>query len=78
MKELLIYLGMMTENAANTDSKERGLLYDMWKMLRGEKNEEVNLEDVKIVILAILRMHDSKRMGHEGFSEDVGFFNEKD
>lgn len=37
LKELLICLGMITEEAANTDSKERVLLYDLWKMLKGEQ-----------------------------------------
>ena len=69
---------MMTEASANSDSKERALLYEMWKMLRGEKFEEVSLDDVKLVVMAILRMHDHKRMGLEGFSEDIGFFNERD
>jgi hypothetical protein len=36
LKELLVGLGMMTEDAANSDSKERVLLYDLWKLIRGE------------------------------------------
>lgn len=34
---MLIILGMITEEAANSDSKERVLLYDMWKLLKGEE-----------------------------------------
>lgn len=37
LKELLIGLGMITEEAAGSDSKERVLLYDLWKLMRGEQ-----------------------------------------
>lgn len=37
LKELLIAMGMISEEAANSDSKERVLLYDMWKLLKGEE-----------------------------------------
>jgi hypothetical protein len=36
LKELLIGLGMITEEGANSDSKERVLLYDLWKLMKGE------------------------------------------
>jgi hypothetical protein len=36
LKELIVGLGMMTEDASNSDSKERVLLYDLWKLIRGE------------------------------------------
>jgi hypothetical protein len=63
LKELLIHLGMINEQAANNDSNERALLYELWKLLRGEEKEEVTLEDVKTVVMAILRMSDHKRIG---------------
>ena len=63
LKELLINLGMINETAANSDSNERALLYELWKLLRGEESEEVALSDVKLVIMAILRMTDHKRIG---------------
>jgi hypothetical protein len=63
LKELLINLGMINEVAANNDSGERALLYELWKLLKGEESEEVALQDVKLVILAILRMTDHKRIG---------------
>ena len=78
LKEFLVCLGMMTEAASNQDSKERTLLYDMWKLLRGEDKQEVNVEDVRIVTMVINRMTDDKRIGVEGFAEDIGFFNEND
>lgn len=54
---------MINETAANSDSNERALLYELWKLLRGEESEEVALSDVKLVIMAILRMTDHKRIG---------------
>lgn len=63
LKELLCCLGMINEATSNTDSNERALLYDFWKLLQGETREEVNLEDVKVVIMATLRMNDHKRIG---------------
>jgi hypothetical protein len=64
LKELLILLGMIDEKAANTDSNERALLYELWKLLEGEERQEINLNDVKLLIVAILRMTaDHKRIG---------------
>lgn len=68
---------MMSETAANTDSKERALLYEMWKMLKGEEKEEVTLDDVLVLVQGIIRLHDNKRIGVEGFSEGIGFFNDQ-
>ena len=78
---------MITEEAASSDSKERVLLYDLWKLLKGEEKEEINMEDVRMMILAILRINEHKRIGisnpierasqsKEGLA-DVGFFNDK-
>ena len=53
---------MINEQSANSDSAERALLYELWKLLKGEEKEEISLEDVKIVLIAILRM-DHKRIG---------------
>ena len=41
LKELLIQMGMINEAAATSDSTERVLLYDLWKVLRGEEKEEI-------------------------------------
>ena len=57
LKELLLSLGLISEAAANSDSSERALLYELWKALRGEEREEVSLGDVKVLILAILRFN---------------------
>jgi hypothetical protein len=50
LKELLISIGLINESAANSDSNERVLLYDFWKIIRGEEKEEVLLGDVKFLI----------------------------
>ena len=47
LKQLIIRLGMISETAANSDSNERSLLYDIWKILEGEQREEVSIEDVE-------------------------------
>lgn len=65
LKELLINLGMINEQAASSDSNERVLLYDLWKILKGEEKEEVRLEDVRVVIMGIMRVQDLKIIGVE-------------
>lgn len=65
LKDILINLGMINETAANTDSNERVLLYDLWKLLRGEELEEVKLDDVKVAIQGVLRISDHRRVGVE-------------
>ena len=63
VKELLLNLGMINESSANSDSTERVLLYDLWKTLQGEQREEVQIEDVKIMLLVIVRILSHKRIG---------------
>jgi len=58
----MIKMGMISESAANSDSTERILLYDMWKALEGDLREEVSLDDVKVLIMGILRVHDNRRI----------------
>ena len=88
LKEFLVHLGMINEVAANNDSNERALLYEFWQLLRGEQTEEVALEDIKVVVMAILRMSDHKRIGQQSEVAQTqqehddpnafGFYNEKD
>eukprot|EP00347_Sterkiella_histriomuscorum_P000078 403377271 len=89
LKELLILLGMINETAANTDSNERALLYELWKLLEGEQKEEIALNDVKLVIMAILRMTtDNKRIGEDNVRKqsqqekedphNFGFYNDNE
>jgi hypothetical protein len=56
-------LGLISDSAANSDSNERILLYDMWKILEGDKKEEVTIDDLKYLIMGILRFSDNKRLG---------------
>jgi len=60
------------------------LLYDLWKVLRGEEKEEVPLEDAKVCLMAILRITAHKRIGveekeqeEEEKQKEIGFFNDK-
>ena len=63
-------MGMINEYAANSDSNERILLFDMWKILEGEEREEVNIEDVKVIIMAIFKIYEHKRIGLDLHSEN--------
>ena len=56
---------MISEGAANSDSNERILLYDIWKVLDGEVREAVMIEDVRVLLMAIMRITDHKRIGVE-------------
>lgn len=58
-------MGMISETAANSDSNERILLYDMWKNLEGDEREDVNIEDIRVLVMAILKIYDHKRIGVE-------------
>lgn len=60
---MIIKLGMITDSAANSDSNERIMLYDMWKILEGDKKEEVSIDDLKYLVMGILRFTDNKRLG---------------
>ena len=55
---LMVKLGFISESAANTDSNERILLYDMWKILDGEQKDEVLIDDLKVLIMGIARISD--------------------
>jgi hypothetical protein len=79
---------MINEHAANSDSNERALLYDFWKLMKGEEKEEVSLEDVKLVIMVVLRMTDHKRVGlqsevkqtesEQSDPKSFGFYNQEE
>ena len=56
---------MISEYAANTDSNERILLYDIWKILDGEIREHITIEDLRVLLMAIMRITDHKRIGVE-------------
>ena len=54
---------MMSEGAANSDSNERILLYDLWKLLDGELREHIQVEDLRVLLMAIVRIHEHRRIG---------------
>ena len=81
LKELLIQIGMINEHSANSDSSERVLLYDLWKVLRGEEKEEVALNDAKLLLMVIMRITTDKRIGVQDQGEgeggqEIGFYND--
>jgi hypothetical protein len=51
--EMLHVLGFMS-GASGSEEKERILLYDFWKIIRGEANEGVTIDDMSLLLLAIL------------------------
>lgn len=61
----MIRLGFISEAAANTDSNERILLFDLWKILEGEQKDEVKMSDLKTLIMALIKISDGKRLGVE-------------
>lgn len=65
LKQFIVNLGMISDIAASSDSTERILLYDIWKILNGEVKENINIEDLRVLLLAIMRISDHKRIGVE-------------
>ena len=65
----MVKLGFISEQAANADSTERILLYEMWKLLDGDSKDEVYLEDLKTLIMCISRILDGKRVGIQSESD---------
>ena len=62
-KDMLISLGLLTELAySKQDSPERQILYDLWKILRGEDTETVYVENLRVLVQVILRLIDPKRV----------------
>lgn len=62
-KEFLVNLGLLSDIASmQSESKERALLYDLWKILRGETNEYVTVDNLKVAVQVIVRLIDLKRV----------------
>ena len=56
-------LGLLSDIASmQSESKERALLYDLWKILRGEINEFVMVENLRVAVQVIVRLIDLKRV----------------
>lgn len=47
---------------ANSESPERQILYDLWRILRGEETETIYVENLRAVVQVILRLIDPKRV----------------
>lgn len=62
-KDYLVNLGLLSDIASmQSESKERALLYDLWKILRGEINEFVMVENLRVAVQVIVRLIDLKRV----------------
>lgn len=85
MKQLMVLLGFCTEQQASSDSNERVLLYDLWRILEGDQREEVSVDDVKTLVMSIVKITDYKRINVKPSAleaeqiqqHQVGFFNMK-
>lgn len=81
LKELLVLMGLITEQSATADSQERVLLYDFWRTLGGEERQEITVKDATTLIVAILRMSDPRSVGVEVSNQDLaafGYINNQD
>ena len=70
LKEFIVNVGMTTESAANSDTAECGLIYEIWRALRGEEKEEIQSEDLRVIMLCILRLYEHKRIGVDMTKEE--------
>ena len=62
-KDMLVRLGLLSDMAyAQPESQERMLLYDLWKILRGEVTESIYVENLRLLLQVILRLIDAKRV----------------
>lgn len=71
MKQLMVILGYCTEQAANSDSNERVLLYDMWRILEGDQRDEVAIDDLKTLAMAIVKITEYKRLNVKASEEEA-------
>ena len=76
-------MGFCSEQAANSDSNERVLLYDIWRVLEGDQRDTVAVEDLRTLLMAVVKISDYKRIGALPTEEEsqhidansVGYFN---
>ena len=47
---------------ANAETPERQVLYDLWKIARGEETETIYVENLRVVIQVILRLIDPRKV----------------
>lgn len=92
-KEVVVSLGYLTEvKAMATETPERALLFDLWKVLQGETNEFVDAENLRVMAQVVSRLIDPKRVLNvppehqvstdgqrlDSDASNVGFINAKD
>ena len=92
-KEVVVSLGYLSEvKAMATETPERALLFDLWKVLQGETNEFVDAENLRVMAQVVSRLIDPKRVLNvppehqvstdgqrlDSDASNVGFINAKD
>jgi hypothetical protein len=85
MKQLMVLMGFCNEQQASSDSNERVLLYDMWRILEGDQRDEVSVDDIKTLVMSIVKITDYKRINVQPSVleaeqiqlHQVGYFNMK-
>ena len=92
-KEVIVSLGYLSEvKAMATETPERALLFDLWKVLQGETNEFVDAENLRVMAQVVSRLIDPKRVLNvppehqvstdgqrlDSDASNVGFINAKD
>jgi hypothetical protein len=55
-------MGFCSDSAANSDSNERVLLYDIWRVLEGDQRDVVILDDLRTLLMAIVKITEYKRI----------------
>jgi hypothetical protein len=58
----MVKMGFCCDQAANSETTERVLLYDMWRILDGDNKEEILVDDLRVLVMAINKMPDSQRI----------------
>ena len=62
-KDFVVSLGFLSEfKAMATESPERALLFDLWKVLQGEANEYVDADNLRVMAQLVSRLIDSRRV----------------
>ena len=62
-KDILVHMGMLTEQQAISESRESSLIYDVWyslSQLRPQDTETVKLDDLRVFSMAVQRLNDDK------------------
>ena len=59
----MVQLGLLTDiSSMQSESVERALLFDLWRVLKGEQTEVVYLENLRVMVQVITRLIDAKRV----------------